>query len=280
MAANQPKITEQIIKEVNYFRQYRNPKAKPLNAQEVRDYYRLHKYLEISPPGSPPKFPGWPKPGPSPPPQVPSHNQPFLDKTIPELASWPNLTDGKKWKGIKYLGEGGNAQAGLWSYTGPVVNGLPKARDVVVKELFANKARDDGLRYEARHMRALSRYDSQHVVKLLRDPFKTTGAIEGLGPEWDGIVRRLILEYCSLGDLYDLKDRRIKSAQPFDELTLWRFLDCLVDGMVCMEYGLEFEVNASTGEIIPRPQAGYRPRVHFDLKPENSKWISGKRLNE
>jgi hypothetical protein len=38
-----------------------------------------------------------------------------------------------------------------------------------------------------------------------------------------------------------------------------------------MEYGLEFEIDASSGEVIARPQARYQSRVHFDLKPENGK---------
>ncbi|PMD38033.1 kinase-like protein [Hyaloscypha variabilis F] len=269
MAANQNQVTPKIIKEVNRFRLYRDPNAQPLTEKEIQDYYRLHDYVEVNPSGPAPYWPGWPKPGPPLLPQTPSQNKPFLDKTIPELAGWPNLTDGKNWRGVKYLGEGGNAQAGLWSYTGPIVDGQPVARDVVVKELFANKSKDVGLRYEGWHMNEISQNGAQHVVKLLRDPFKTTGAVEGLGPEWEGKVRRLILEYCSLGDLFDLNYRHIRSGQPFEERTLWKFFDCLVDGIVCMEYGLEFEIDASSGEVTARPQARYQSRVHFDLKPEN-----------
>ena len=210
MAANQNQVTPKIIKEVNRFRLYRDPNAQPLTEKEIQDYYRLHDYVEVNPSGPAPYWPGWPKPGPPLLPQTPSQNKPFLDKTIPELADWPNLTDGKNWRGVKYLGEGGNAQAGLWSYTGPIVDGQPVARDVVVKELFANKSKDVGLRYEGWHMNEISQNGAQHVVKLLRDPFKTTGAVEGLGPEWDGKVRRLILEYCSLGDLFDLNYRHIR----------------------------------------------------------------------
>jgi len=209
MAAKQPYISDQLVEEVNFWRQYRNEKALVLTKAEVRDYYRLHKYLETSPPGPTPKFPGWPPQTPLSPPQIPSQKQPFLDKTIPELADWPNSTDGTKWKGIKYLGEGGFAQAGLWSYTGLIIDGKPTARDVVVKELFANKGQDAGMGEEAMLMSTFFKYESQHVVRLVKNPVKTTGAIEGLGSEWDGKVRRLIMEYCSLGDLYDLIDRRI-----------------------------------------------------------------------
>ena len=174
-------------------------------------YYRLHKYVDTSlpGPGPAPKFPGWPPQRPLPPPQTPTSNQPFLDKPIPEIAAWPNSKEGTKWKGVKYLGEGGYAQAGLWRYSGPIVDGKPSAREVVVKELFANKAKI-GMGMEAQYMSAFFDSNAQHVVRLLVSPVKTTGAIEGLGNEWDGKVRRLIMEYCSLGDLFDLKVRRIR----------------------------------------------------------------------
>ena len=54
---------------------------------------------------------------------------------------------------------------------------------------------------------------------------------------------------------------------------MWRFFDCLVDGITVLEHGLEFETNSTTGEIIPTSQSGYQSSVHFDLKPENSIWM-------
>lgn len=40
------------------------------------------------------------------------------------------------------------------------------------------------------------------------------GADEGLGPEWDGVYRRLFLEFCPLGSLEDLLDKRISESVP------------------------------------------------------------------
>jgi len=72
----------------------------------------------------------------------------------------------------------------------------------------------------------------------------------------------------------------IFSSQPFEELTLWKFFDCLVDGIACLEYGLEFGIIASTGDVTIRRQTGFQSRVHFDLKAENSKYLHSKLFDE
>ena len=47
-------------------------------------------------------------------------------------------------------------------------------------------------------------------------------------------------------------------------------IDCLVNGVMVMEHDLE-PTTDPTGTIMARPQAGYQPRVHFDLKPESGR---------
>jgi hypothetical protein len=63
-------------------------------------------------------------------------------------------------------------------------------------------------------------------------------------------------------------------VKPFKEVTLWKILDCLVDGMSVFEYGRELAANRD-GKFVPATAPGMVPDkpwsniVHFDLKPEN-----------
>jgi hypothetical protein len=47
--------------------------------------------------------------------------------------------------------------------------------------------------------------------------------------------------------------------------------DCLVDGICVFEYGRELFTRVGTREIVEPPKEDYESRVHFDLKPGNSK---------
>jgi len=45
-------------------------------------------------------------------------------------------------------------------------------------------------------------------VALLADPKIVDAIAEGLGPGWDGRIRRLIMEYCDQGTAGDFIERR------------------------------------------------------------------------
>jgi hypothetical protein len=54
----------------------------------------------------------------------------------------------------------------------------------------------------------------------------------------------------------------------FQETTLWRIFECLVDGITVLEVGNDWTAS-NEPEATPRP--GWHHIVHFDLKPGNSK---------
>jgi hypothetical protein len=81
-------------------------------------------------------------------------------------------------------------------------------RQVVVKEL--KSVAGWTLQREAKHLEMLLPAGSPHIVGLISNPGAIVGADEDLGPEWDGKIRRLFLEYCSFGSLHDLIERRIR----------------------------------------------------------------------
>jgi hypothetical protein len=59
------------------------------------------------------------------------------------------------------------------------------------------------------------------------------------------------------------------SGVPFNELTLWRFFDCLLDGICALEYGYEAHYDMAKEELWPERPKNWVPMVHFDLKPDN-----------
>jgi hypothetical protein len=125
-----------------------------------------------------------------------------------------DLMQAPLWQGIKFLGEGFSARVGLWEYSDPDPNAdVPGGfRQIAVKELkttLRNPSFYD-LHREADILTKLRQSGSPHIVHLLHNP-GPVGANETLPlGRWDNVVRRIFLEYCSLGSLYDLLDRRIK----------------------------------------------------------------------
>jgi hypothetical protein len=209
MAAQQFQAAQKVIDDANWFLNYRDPAAPPYTPQTLDAFWRQNNYVEPSPPGPAAQFPGWPAARAQfPPPAVLNHQQQFLNKAVPELANLPSPALAVNWVGQKFLAEGGTGIVGMWQYNGPPTN-VSMPRRVVVKELLPNRSAFD-LQEETDHINALSQFSSDHIVALVqKNPIPTTGAAEGLGPEWDGVVRRMILEYSSLGDLDDLLDIRM-----------------------------------------------------------------------
>jgi hypothetical protein len=212
-----------ITADVNYWNEYRDPDPNnyvPLTPQQVQAYYRRQNYvrpgleaLQGAHPQYRPLGPGQPLARPPARELDPIRRQ-FLDKQIPQLMDDP--AEAVHWQGTKFLGQGNFGQVGLWEYNDPDPNGrIPEAgRKVAVKELkLTQNAHRHSLMREAQHLLDLSQGSSHHIVRLmLNPPFEDhiRGSDENLGPEWDGVVRRIFLEYCPLGSLGDLIERRIR----------------------------------------------------------------------
>ncbi len=124
---------------------------------------------------------------------------------------------------------------------------------------------------EAENLRDLNRIASPHIVKIMLDPPKKQNHWDAdeLEVDEEGILQRIFLEYCELGSLCDLIIRRIRlfvaisptnsillmhfysSGVPFNEPILWRFFDCLVDGLYALEYCHEAHSDVARGEFWP-----------------------------
>lgn len=132
-----------------------------------------------------------------------ANHQEFLNQQVPGLVSNPQ---GGTWKGVRFLGSGGFSRVGLWKHDGQGAN-PPKVRRVAVKELRDRV--DHDLKMEGLIMEALGRNLPEHIVRLVKPPVACIPADEGLGDEWKDVIRRLIMEYCPQGTLWDLLNRRI-----------------------------------------------------------------------
>ncbi|PVH77365.1 hypothetical protein DL98DRAFT_656798 [Cadophora sp. DSE1049] len=186
-----------------------------------------------------------------------------MSKAIASLPSGPT-----KWKGVRFLGDGASAMAGLWEGQGrPDVPALPFKQVVIMEVLKISRS----LEYERDFLISCNRSNSTHLLKMLQDSDVVSRASnEGLGPQWDDVHRRLFLEYCSLGSLEDLLHKRGIETKHFTEKSLWLILNCLVDGLLAMEYGCEFQTNPQNGQSYhPGRREGWNPIIHFDIKPDN-----------
>lgn len=203
-------LPKETVDRINKWRLYRDPKCKPLTRIEAGQYYRKNQYNEAQLPN--PELPdAFIAPVPDLPPdaldglEITPQRQEFLDRKIPALQNvFPDTQH--VWRAIKFLGEGGNAMAGLWKYG-------DWNRHVVVKELlFTNSnPKVNDLREEGEIMQNLK--GGPHIVKILADPTKVNPRDEGLNVnKWKNVVRRLLMEYCSMGSVEDLLTRRIKEC--------------------------------------------------------------------
>jgi len=216
-----PRFNRRFIDKVNRWHKYSYPDAPDLTEDEVRSFYRTDDYVTFYDlgPNPPPIVRGPPGPIVVPFQQPLSPNeQRFLDQQIPGLEPKKAL-----WKGIKCLGQGGFVWVGMWQYNGPD-DQTPWFTTVAVKELTPDQSKFD-LEREARIMQKLNKSRSDHIVALLADPRIVDAIAEGLGPEWDGRIRRLIMEYCDQGTAGDLIERRFER---FVE-NIWRFIPHVAD---------------------------------------------------
>ena len=210
-----------ITANVNYWAQYRAPDPDnfvPQNAQQVQAFYRLQNY-------QPPQ----PQAGPAVPPQprdlgdgLPLERpaaqdtnivrRAFLDRTLPQLQG--DAAQRAHWRGIKFLGEGISSRVGLWEYMDPDPNAdVPgERRQIAVKELKTSlpNPRTFDLAREAAILAKLRPSGSPHIAHMIHNPGPVAAEERLPAGRFDGVVRRIFLEYCSLGSLDELLQRRIR----------------------------------------------------------------------
>jgi hypothetical protein len=199
-----PRLNQRLLDKINRWHKYNYPDAPDLSADEVQAFYRTDDYVTFYDTGPNPLAIITGPPGPIVIPfeePLSANQQRFLDQQIPGLEPKKAL-----WKGIKYLGTGASARVGMWQYNGPE-DQTPWITTVAVKELKPDQSMFD-LEREARTMQKLNKSGSDHIVALLADPRLVDATSEGLGPEWNGRIRRVIVEYCDQGSIGDLIDRR------------------------------------------------------------------------
>ncbi|KAH7319023.1 kinase-like domain-containing protein [Rhexocercosporidium sp. MPI-PUGE-AT-0058] len=215
---------------------------------------------------------------PPPPPAVAAVRAPF---TTALFAPRSIPSGHANWTAVKVLGGGGGGVVVLWQYTG-----LAAAAPAITKIAVKSRATyvNDSLQFEGSIMTGLNTSRSQHITKLIVDPphvmTAADCAAEGIPMVWNGITRRLIMEYYEQGSLLRLIRARQDRNVPFAELTLWRVFECLVDGLSALEYNGELDMG---GGPVPLPTRGFAVNdavvVHYDLKPDNIKVFSGDRNN-
>lgn len=189
---------------INKFRTYRGDIS--WTPEEIRDNYQVEDL--VSPRRFKPPHPGFtdllPLPPPPANPPLSQEEQNFINSAPPDLedATQTGISGGPgNWRGKKFLGRGNSGYVGLWEYTrkNPI-------RQVVVKESSETIPGDD-LRHEGTLLTELRDTKSQHIVHILNDPQVVDAQAEHINPAWNNKVRRLIMEYCPVGDLTDLIER-------------------------------------------------------------------------
>jgi hypothetical protein len=193
---------QKLIDDINFFRKYRDPTLPDWNSQDVKDNYRVNLFPDHPEPEAViHQFPGWPPPGQAMPPSASPERdsqKSFLDNPMPGLIT--SAEDQVNWRGTRYLGGGGGGKVGLWEYTGPE-DAAPETRKLVVKQTVADWPSTD-LQEEGEMIEVIrKRAKSSHIITLITPPEGIVAQDEGLGAEWDGVVRRIKLEYCELGDI-------------------------------------------------------------------------------
>jgi hypothetical protein len=201
---------KQFLLDVNKFREYRG--QVPLN-RAVLDYFGTRNYQYPNPPAvAVPLFPGWqnlavPEASPGPSQSEKALREHFLEQTIPEITA--DAAQRAHWKGVKYLGGGGGGRVGLWEYSRPGETAQDFKR-AAVKEVRVDEPDDpelDSILQEAhfeegkRLERLQDAAQSSHIITL-QAPLPKADA------KGKGKVRRLVLEYCDMGDLSKLIDIR------------------------------------------------------------------------
>ncbi|KAL2060029.1 hypothetical protein VTL71DRAFT_9851 [Oculimacula yallundae] len=204
--------------------------------------------------------------------------------TFNPTADFPTVP--ANWQGVKLLGDGNYGEVSLWEWhdTANPPLPIPQITKIAVK---VSPNPTIFLRNEADTMSLLNTANSQHIVRLLVDPAtlmtqagmtaEALGDAAWLMPPPLERVRRLIMEYCEQGSLDKLVVMRKERNIRFEELTLWRIFECLIDGCAVLEHEAEFTIDGAGIAQIPLtspvfavlPLVSGATFVHFDMKPAN-----------
>ena len=93
---------------------------------------------------------------------------------------------------------------GLWEYRNPALPGQT-VRQLVVKETTGNRPAVDNLDADDEYHQELRQTGSPHVNHTLVNGVVIGNAVaQDLPAAWNGHIRRLLMEYCPLGDLQGL----------------------------------------------------------------------------
>jgi hypothetical protein len=122
----------------------------------------------------------------------------FLDQPILEVPG--------QWKGIRAFGEGAYGLVGLWEYTGLQENNSRIPKRVIVKELFPHDPTSN-MKEEARIMGSLEKTSSAHTVRILSCVPEESDAEDD--DDIGEVTRRIVMEYCPQGTLFDPFQRRM-----------------------------------------------------------------------
>jgi hypothetical protein len=104
---------------------------------------------------------------------------------------------------VKLLGEGSYCKVGLWEYMHNDRKPGQLYHQVAVKEAI-NDDPSESLDYDNQIYQTLLKTGSAHVSQILAPGKPVDTAAEGLNMARDGKIRRLIMEYCTFGDLNGL----------------------------------------------------------------------------
>lgn len=208
---------QRAVDDANYLFAYRDPNmngiANPPPQYTPQSLAAARNLPPNAPPLPPPPVPGFPPFGPPGSPRGPpgpnraARN--WFASNIPELTR-EAATQGLAgtWRGTRFLGQGSYGKVGLWEYqsAGPGDNGPNAFRQVVVKEMTGDQPNWAFAREEALTAN-LMQTGSRHIVSLAFPSEPIDSVRDGEDAMWHGFIKRLVMEYCPLGDLSNLIDR-------------------------------------------------------------------------
>jgi hypothetical protein len=203
--------SEGTVEVVNFFRKYRG--VAEWNDDEIKDNFQKQNYqpparVQLS---EPEQLDAWPAPKAVKAAKALTRaEQDFLASTIPDLEDPTKTAFGGgagNWKATKLLGAGGFGLVALWEYQGPENVQDQKYRQVVVKEAMGGDPGQRNMSSEHRILKELQKTGSAHVSHVLVDAQPIDADSENIDKEWNGLIKRLILEYCPLGDMRALIER-------------------------------------------------------------------------
>lgn len=198
---------------------YRNLGHFNLHPDDIAKIYRVDDPAFYPPTRVAPSFSKVPikprNPGPTPP---ETYADALFLKNVPRVCmTWANVrsTDStanfEKCKGIKILRSTPNNAAGLFQLEDPT--SPQNGQHVVIKEI--SEARNE-VTFKGLHMKGLGQNgDSIHTFNLIStkdQPHRLSKddlRVNALKAEWLGKCRRLYMEYCPLGSLWDLVIKQI-----------------------------------------------------------------------